>query len=464
MKILPVEKEILLYKEGFDDTDVLQRARTGEALSNLVDTVTDPLVITIDGRWGVGKSYFLKRWVGAHKLQNDGISNTVYFDAFSQDYMGDPLTSLISAIEDRIPDAGKPQFQRVKNAAFSLVRPLTRIGLSVATFGATEALGDLGDAVAGAVGSEASSRVDRFWQREANRHTAMVEFGNALTDLIKCSSSNETAALVPLTVVVDELDRCRPDYALEVLEVIKHFFAIPGVHFVLGTNLRALEQSVVARYGAGLDAEAYLRKFIDLRLTLPSNLGDRYNDRPASIIYLEYQIKQMQVPDHLATKLKRHLDRLIKSNNISIRDVGKILSGLMLANATVREKKNWKSGWLEVLIELTVCRVVRPDLYEQFRDCKISSDQLLTYYGGSRDNLNEYNGDVRNPSYDHEMCFMFWTWRLLCADPAVDELGADMKNWVFNQFDNRGGSGEVSHIPQTIERDWIDVLSFYGQT
>ena len=63
----------------------------------------------------------------------------------------------------------------------------------------------------------------------------------------------------PLVVVIDELDRCRPDYAISLLEIVKHFFSVPNIHFILGVNLDALCHSVKVRYGESFDGRGYLR-------------------------------------------------------------------------------------------------------------------------------------------------------------------------------------------------------------
>ncbi|WP_081764293.1 P-loop NTPase fold protein [Sphingobium sp. Ant17] len=65
----------------------------------------------------------------------------------------------------------------------------------------------------------------------------------------------------PIFVVVDELDRCRPDYAIALLESIKHLFDVPGVVFVIALHGRQLTASIEAVYGAKFDATAYLRRF-----------------------------------------------------------------------------------------------------------------------------------------------------------------------------------------------------------
>ena len=73
----------------------------------------------------------------------------------------------------------------------------------------------------------------------------------------------------PIVIIVDELDRCRPSYAVEFLEVIKHFFDIVGLVFVLGVDKRQLASSVKSLFGHELDFDEYYRKFAHRNVTLP---------------------------------------------------------------------------------------------------------------------------------------------------------------------------------------------------
>ena len=70
-------------------------------------------------------------------------------------------------------------------------------------------------------------------------------------------------------ILVDELDRCRPIYAIELLERVKHLFDTEGIVFVLGVDRKQLSHSVKALYGATFDAAGYLRRFIDIDYKLP---------------------------------------------------------------------------------------------------------------------------------------------------------------------------------------------------
>ena len=76
---------------------------------------------------------------------------------------------------------------------------------------------------------------------------------------------------------VDELDRCRPTYAVELLERIKHLFEVDNIVFVLALSTGQLESSIRSLYGDGLDAPGYLRRFIDLEYPLREPAADVYS-------------------------------------------------------------------------------------------------------------------------------------------------------------------------------------------
>jgi hypothetical protein len=77
----------------------------------------------------------------------------------------------------------------------------------------------------------------------------------------------------PLFIVIDELDRCRPSYAITLLERVKHLFSVDGVVFVIGTDTDQLRHSIGSVYGAGFDGKGYLQRFFDrtYRFAKPDN-------------------------------------------------------------------------------------------------------------------------------------------------------------------------------------------------
>jgi hypothetical protein len=120
MRLTPKEPVFKPGKIGFPEDDPLDRAASGKALSGLVERIEDPMVIALDGGWGTGKSWFLKRWVGQHRLDYPDQARTVYFDAFAHDYLDDPLVAVMGVlIAELEPDsaAEKDTWTKIKTAA-----------------------------------------------------------------------------------------------------------------------------------------------------------------------------------------------------------------------------------------------------------------------------------------------------------------------------------------------------------
>ncbi|MGJ8628553.1 MAG: KAP family P-loop NTPase fold protein [Sulfitobacter sp.] len=128
-----------------------------------------------------------------------------------------------------------------------------------------------------------------------------------------------------LVIIVDELDRCRPDYALSLLEIIKHFFDVPHVHFVLGANMRELQNSVSARYGTGIDAAMYLQKFVTLTMRLPDHLNEGRGSSTAHR-YFEKIAEQMGIDPGLVSLVLKITSTVKISGTTSLRGYERLAS------------------------------------------------------------------------------------------------------------------------------------------
>lgn len=368
------EPQIDLYKDGFDEHDKLGRKATGQKLSDLVELIDDPMVIALDGAWGSGKSVFLKCWVGEHLKRDSNTTQTVYFDAFKHDYLDDPLIALTSAISERIerdPESKSAKAWRMaKNAAPFLGKAALRLGSAALVGKAISltgdedgALNDIGDKLAEEGGDIAKS-LNEFWKKENGKRAAMEAFRDALEGItIPDEDGHPTQRLV---VVIDELDRCRPDYALAVLEIMKHFFNVNGVHFVLGVNLKELQNSVRARYGAGSDAVVYLQKFVTISLSIERK-KNRHQLQPFWSEHFDNCASMMKFPglaEPILSQTKEYLKNLELDRNISLRDVERILT--MLATIPF-PTGGYISGYREIIAALAVLKHFKPIEYDQLR-------------------------------------------------------------------------------------------------
>lgn len=454
MRFLPLDPEVTLYETVFED-DILERAKVSKSLSDLLDRIKDPLVVALDGRWGTGKSYFLKRWVGAHRGQNNGRALTLYFDAFANDYQSDPLVALVAALSERVPAAERPKLDAMKKVALSFAKPLTKIALNLITLGAQQQVGELADAIADVANGGAQEMADKFWEREEGRQQGMQAFRDGLEQLIK---GDEGAEPTPLVIVIDELDRCRPDYALEVLEVIKHFFAVPMVHFVLGVNLKAMENSVKARYGHEIDATSYLQKFISLTVSLPDQVG-QHNKVPAVLAYAQAAAREMGLPkEYIEEIVERQLPVVVRKNAVSIRDVGKILGAVAILHPEALNPRLY-GGWRALTVSLIIARVIRKDVFEKMIAGDLSKADLAAYIDATPENVARNLPDGgHNPNYDHPTWFLHAIWNVLLFN-GEDLIGEDLTG-IRRLFDQFGDTRNARSFPRRTLDDWMNTFSF----
>ncbi|AHD08583.1 KAP family P-loop NTPase fold protein [Phaeobacter gallaeciensis] len=380
MRLTVPNPKIKLYEDGFDGHDQLNRKATGNKLSDLVERIDDPLVIALDGAWGSGKSFFLKCWVGAHRKREGNTTETVYFDAFQHDFLDDPLIALTGAIAERFETSKAKETEhrgerskKIKKAAWTVGKGALRIGASVATFGATEVLSEVGDVVAKAVGDEAKAllssdsgddEAEEFWSAHHARIAAMEAFRLALSELTEPDETEHPQR--KLVIVIDELDRCRPDYALSLLEIIKHFFNVPGVHFVLGVNLKELQNSVRARYGSGVEAETYLQKFTTMQMTL-NQFFEKHSSDLVWTKYFQKCAEQMEFPTEARALLKTTeniLSRFKLSRDQSLRDAERVLTTLV---AMPNLKTNFYLNTEVCIGTMAVLKVLAPSIYQTIR-------------------------------------------------------------------------------------------------
>ncbi len=416
-KLFPEDPVFKTGSVGFDDKDasgqkldVLDRKPLGQKLTDLVDRINQPLVIALDGGWGSGKSHFLKLWTGAHSKELGGKAEVIYFDAFEHDFLDDPLVSLISrlTVESEEKSWDVKAIAAVKRSIIPLIRTVARVGFAVGTAGAIEAANALGDAAIGKLADVTDASIDQFWKTEANRIAAMQGFRQALTDLT--TPKNDAEKTRKIVFIVDELDRCRPDYALSMLEIIKHFFAVPNVHFVLGVNLGSLENSVRKRYGAQfLDASTYLQKFIHLRMSFPKFL-DPHENTSATINYLQEALSEAGLDNQTLDEVIEQANFLNRTHSFSLRDVDRI----RLELALVMPSSKLAAGYRAVLVSLLLMKVLAPKTYGQFMAGKADLNEIESFLGKPNEDSHTAN----------------WLWNFWRATYGIDVEGKSYAEYL----------------------------------
>ena len=342
----------------------------------------------MDGAWGSGKSIFQTCWVGEHLKREGNTTQTVYFDAFKHDYLTDPLVALTQAISDRLPPGSKTStfIRKGKKVLSKVAMPGMRVLGAAATAGATEVAGALADAAILSSWKEAERATEAYWQQEAWKTVAMAQFRSALKQLTEPVTEQETkdnpdpkkgAPNRKLVIVVDELDRCRPDYALSLLEIIKHFFNVPGVIFILGVNRNELQNSVRARYGSEIDAGKYLDKHISLSIRVGGPKLARSDKGATSRYYEECAVLTGFDKHRLYPTIKTYIRMCNHHIDLSLRDVERIITF-----ATVVPVGSALSfADYHYLSALIILKFVRPKLYETARISGLTIQDLDPVFG-----------------------------------------------------------------------------------
>ena len=247
--------------------DRLGRKESAEVLTRIVSRIEGPCVVALDAPWGYGKTTFLNMWT--RWLRNEGFP-VVAFNAWETDFTNHPLLALSSELTKELESFTKtapvPGFNTLKSAAIKLLRvaipAIPQLAGSLLPGGGVAV-----EAVLAVLSKAVSDEADTNDYQEVKE--AIASFKEALGNLAKRLEK-------PLILMIDELDRCRPSYAVELLEVAKHFFAVDNVVFVLAVNRAELAHSVRALYGSGFDAEGYLRRFFDLDFQLPKPSREQF--------------------------------------------------------------------------------------------------------------------------------------------------------------------------------------------
>lgn len=292
----------------WDGADRFNRKQEAQLLANYIRSVAvrdfgredqHGYTIAVDAPYGRGKTFFLTRFEQQMAREHP----VAYINAWADDVADDPIAAIVATLEMALEPfltnnrVITEQFSNVKAKAWQVTKA---VGFGLARRAATMALTEVGTAaveallegesassvegeqaepnddtvtniVSGTV-SDASSglavpvkAMDDRLQAYALAKQSIFELKKALARILTALPDSKT---IPLIIIIDELDRCRPAYAIKLLEQINHLFDVPGIVFVLGMNGDQLAKSIVGAYGPSFDGQTYLQRFINRNFLL----------------------------------------------------------------------------------------------------------------------------------------------------------------------------------------------------
>lgn len=351
----------------YDGNRLFRNEQAAKAMTQIVKHTQSGYTLSINADWGYGKTTFVKMW--NVELQKEGYK-TIYFNAWESDFVADPMMALIDGLREGFDSKDLPQEKLQKLFAFwdVIIRiakeiPVGNIGL----FGKI--------AYAFKRGIDGLLENKNQLQEHQSIRKLVVDFREQLKSVAKEISPDKQ-----LIIFVDELDRCRPDYAVQMLERIKHFFSIDNVIFVLSIDKNVLCKSIRAIYGGlDIDTEAYLRRFIDLEFDLPK-------PNPRDFIKLLYD--QREMGEYMETywnwnrktygggdKNANFLQMIricFASAQQSLRDIEKYIARLDV----ILRSFDPEDIPLSLVVFLLYFEMFLPDIYDCFRNRKCEARKL----------------------------------------------------------------------------------------
>ena len=347
------------------ENDLLGRKESVEVLTHLVGNLEGPCVLAVDAAWGNGKTTFLRIW--AQYLHKQGFP-VVEFNAWETDFSGDPFVALSTELTEGLHEyTGEPLATKINNTKKRTKEVLRRTVPGVIrslTAGILDVSPLLEKEVGQALASYAEDRLSGY--QESQR--SVEAFRRVLQDLAKELSAQKEH---PLIVMIDELDRCRPSYAIELLEVAKHLFSVDHIVFVLAVNRSELAHSVRALYGSGFDAEGYLRRFFDVDFRLPE---------PGRKSFIDAMMDTQQIKKHFgktdsdAKNARELLQAFLSASNFSLRQIGQTIHRLGLVFASLRSDQ--RSLPITAVVAL-ILRTLDTERYHRFCSGEVSDQDLV---------------------------------------------------------------------------------------
>jgi len=347
--------------------------RLEKFISTEHEYVEGSLVVALTSKYGSGKTTFLEMWKSS--LENEDKPLVISLNAWESDYYGDPLFAIISALVERLEIEGKP--------ANTLVNAAKDFGWFT-----TAITGQIVKKVTGIDAVEAGELAEKKKEkREETVHNISDTFSiyqgrkAAMESLKKVIGDFVSASKPKVLFLVDELDRCRPDYAITYLETIKHIFDIKGAVFLLAADRQQLENSARAAFGENLDFEEYYRKFIHREITLPPVSEAGYMKLASK--YVDYYLEREGVR-HCFMKLEQfrvdNISDLIGALKLTPRQIQEIFRVLGHIFSTSDKNKGRLLWCLAVgSILMAALKIGNPRIFHLLGAQKFKAEEAVNY-------------------------------------------------------------------------------------
>ena len=470
--------ETQALEKTFATHDEFNRKPIAENIIRLLTSDIDLSPMVIDGGWGTGKTEFCQKLIRLMQQQHPDYQ-PVYIDAFRSDHSGEPLLALLAEIiktctppkdsDEKLIEEHKDRIRKITKAAGFLMKTVAKAAVGHVLKQNTDDLAEelqqimnndqeadsLAETVTDAAATIASHTIDATVEALLKEQ---IEAEKNLETLKACLK--ELAADKPIILFIDELDRCRPDYAVDMLEVIKHVFDIENVKVVLVTNTKQLRAVINHRYGAEVDAQKYLDKFLKYSFALPDKIVDQSEEGRAlvSVHYFERLIKDSGIGGVLISgyRVMECINEMIRRNNLSLRETERLVRFLEIYHSLSHglRDRNECVLWLRVVGVFIFC--FYPSLMDDINKNRTDAREFAQLF-----NLQSWPDMLDEPHYlkkvDVIAAMLILNSKI--EDPRFTLLKSNEKYYWQTQIDKYFGS-EAINWGLSVLKNTFQVLSF----
>lgn len=380
----------------FSDRDEFSRHKIAINLIKIFKSQDKISPIALDGPWGSGKSEFCRKLSNLIN-ETEADMKCITIDCFKYDHIDDPLTLIISSVFPLIDNPSKKK--KLISKAIPVVKTLGKVSAKAAvSWALKQSSDDISEDISKVISKESESIINSAVKKVFKQFEDIEKDLNSFKEALHKATESKT-----LVLIIDELDRCRPNFALEMLEKIKHVFDVDGIRFVLSTNITHLHAMIQKQYGQTIDAENYLSKFYSFKVRLPDYYNKHRDDNePTSVIALKNLLSSDTSLQHLSDSNSNHyivLQHLFDRDSRSIRDSEQYIQNLRLLNLLGGYTTN--TPWVTTLSVVVIAYfyTFNRNFYEKILSNKISLEDLNTSFKMTPGNLASRQDHTNHLSY-----------------------------------------------------------------
>lgn len=426
------------------------RKEFGRILTTLVTKPEIGCTIALNGAWGNGKTTFLNMW--QKELESYGYP-TVLLNAWETEWAEDPLIAVIACIKDACKEdsAIKATIKDIEELFKGFYHnPLRTLSLIAGT----------GSELAGIDADDKAQKLAEITQNafllEVNSFKARKDSMMHLqTNMEKLAwKVNQDGDKKPLVFIIDELDRCKPDYSIRMLEVLKHFFAVNNIIFVCAIDKKHIKEAIRGYYGSeGIDSEEYLRRFFDLEVELPDPDYKTYVDHLYSFYdmgaFFESEDRKEWRSRGQGEEFNRFMADIAKRKSLTLRQLERIY-----AFSRIYMDKSSKRFYYypDMAVFLTYLRFFDTEFYNELKNHRLKAqevlDKFVVAYGSIIDKKRGiYNSSNNRRGMLYLICELICSYSYRSADDSesVYDHSTD-KALISNPFFDQEETNEVMKL------------------